>query len=67
MTIPRRHSVAAALNAFLDPIRERRAHYEANPREVRDALARGTEHARTVAQDTMTDVRSALGLNCLND
>ena len=62
-----KRKLAAAINTFLDPIRERRAHYEANPREVRAALARGTEHARTVAQDTMTDVRSALGLNYLDD
>ena len=62
-----KRKLAAALNTFLDPIRERRAHYEANPREVRAALARGTEYARTVAQDTMVDVRSALGLNYLDD
>ena len=62
-----KRKLAAALNTFLDPIRERRAYYEANPREVRAALARGTEHARGVAQATMVDVRSALGLNYLDD
>ena len=61
-----KRKLAAALNAFLDPIRERRAHYEAQPAEVRAALARGTEHARTVASATMADVRSALGLNYLD-
>ena len=62
-----KRKLAAALNTFLDPIRERRAYYEANPHEVRAALARGTEHARGVAQATMVDVRSALGLNYLDD
>ena len=57
--------LAEALNAFLDPIRERRSRCEADPRLVREALARGTEHARAVARETMGDVRSALGLDYL--
>ena len=61
-----KQKLAAALNAFLDPIRERRAHYEAHPELVREALARGTAHARGVAQETMADVRSALQLNYLD-
>ena len=61
-----KQKLAAALNAFLDPIRERRAHYEAHPELVREALARGTEHARRVAQATMADVRAALQLNYLD-
>ena len=55
--------LAAALNAFLDPIRERRAYYVARPKLVRDALASGTEHARAVGRETMGDVRSALRLD----
>ena len=62
-----KQKLAAALNAFLDPIRERRAMYEAEPRLVREALRRGTEHARGVAQETMADVRSALMLNYLDE
>ena len=61
-----KQKLAAALNAFLDPIRERRAHYEAHPELVREALARGTAHARSVAQETMADVRSALQLDYLD-
>ncbi|MCH7838461.1 MAG: tryptophan--tRNA ligase, partial [Chloroflexi bacterium] len=52
-------------NAFLDPIRERRAHYEARPKLVREALAAGTSHAKKVAEGTMADVRAALRLNYL--
>ena len=55
-----KQKLASALNAFLDPIRERRAHYEARPELVREALAAG----RT-AEQTMAEVRSALKLNYL--
>jgi tryptophanyl-tRNA synthetase len=57
--------LARALNAFLDPIRERRAHYQAHPELVREALAAGTGHAKKVAEQTMAEVRAALRLNYL--
>ncbi|HET6360749.1 MAG TPA: tryptophan--tRNA ligase [Gemmatimonadota bacterium] len=60
-----KQKLAAALNAFLDPIRERRAHYEADMRLVRDALAAGTERARETARITMAMVREALDLGYL--
>ena len=60
-----KQKLARALNALLDPIRERRARYESNPGLVKEALGAGTDHARAVAAETMTDVRSALRLNYL--
>jgi tryptophanyl-tRNA synthetase len=60
-----KQKLAAAINAFLDPIRERRARHEANMRMVRDALADGTDRAHKVAQATMTLVREALELGYL--
>ena len=60
-----KEKLARALNTLLDPIRERRAHYEAHPNEVREALAAGTAHAKKVAEQTMTEVRAALKLNYL--
>jgi tryptophanyl-tRNA synthetase len=57
--------LARALNAFLEPMRERRARYEANMGLVRDALAHGTDRARQVAQETMALVRDALDLGYL--
>ena len=60
-----KQKLADALNAFLDPIRERRAHYEARPELVREALATGTSHAKRIAERTMAEVRSALRLNYL--
>jgi tryptophanyl-tRNA synthetase len=61
-----KQTLATALNALLDPIRERRAHFAAHMGLVRDALAAGTERARAVARATMDEVRSALGLDYLN-
>src|SRR2546421_5410309 len=60
-----KQKLAAALNAFLEPIRERRARYEANMSLVRDALEAGTTRARAVAQETMALVRDALDLGYL--
>jgi tryptophanyl-tRNA synthetase len=54
--------LARALNDFLDPIRDRRSQYESNMGAVREALEHGTRRAREAAQETMTLVRSALGL-----
>jgi len=62
-----KQKLATALNAFLDPIRERRARYEANMTLVRDALELGTNRARKVAQETMALVRDALDLGYLNN
>jgi len=53
--------LAMALNALLDPIRERRASMGL----VRDALEQGTHLARKVAQETMALVRDALDLGYL--
>jgi len=61
-----KQKLARTLNAFLDPIRDRRAHYEARPKEVREALATGTAYAKKVAEQTMSEVRAALKLNYLN-
>lgn len=58
--------LAAALNAFLEPIRERRAHFLARMSLVRDALAAGTDRARREAQTTMALVRDALDLGYLD-
>jgi tryptophanyl-tRNA synthetase len=60
-----KQKLATVLNAFLDPIRERRARYEANMSFVRDALELGTSRARNIAQETMALVRDALGLGYL--
>jgi tryptophanyl-tRNA synthetase len=60
-----KEKLAGALNAFLDPIRDRRARFEGKMRLVRDALEHGTSRARQVAQETMALTRDALELGYL--
>ncbi len=45
------------------PMLERAEPYMSNPKIVREIVQMGTEKARRVAQATMQDVRSAMGLN----
>ncbi len=54
--------LARALNAFLDPIRERRAYYLAHPLIAQDALAAGIRRMQAEAKETMRLVREATGL-----
>jgi tryptophanyl-tRNA synthetase len=54
--------LAAAINARLDPIRERRAAALARPGYLREVLMDGSRRARDVAQRTMARVRDAVKL-----
>ena len=54
--------LAAALNAYMDPIRERRAQVLAKPDQLHEILREGSRRARAIAQDTMERVRSAVRL-----
>lgn len=51
------------LQTFLDPIRQKRAHFEQDSQEVMNIILKGTDVAREVAARTMDDVRSAMKLN----
>jgi len=52
--------LAVAINAMLDPIRDRRAAALARPGYLRDVLFEGSRRARLVAQETMERVRTAV-------
>jgi tryptophanyl-tRNA synthetase len=54
--------LARALNAFLEPIRARRASYAARPRLVDDILSDGAARARPIARATLDQVHAAMGL-----
>ena len=54
--------LAAALNAFLEPMRARRAALAARPGLVDDILAAGNARLRQVARDTLERVHNAMGL-----
>jgi tryptophanyl-tRNA synthetase len=57
-----KRKLAAAVNNFLDPIRERRASYEAQPNLVAEILAEGNARTRTIAQETVARMEDAMGL-----
>jgi len=52
-----------ALNAYLAPIRERRAELLARPARLREILFDGSQRARAVAAGTMERVRDAMKIS----
>src|SRR5216684_6001251 len=58
-----KQKLVVALNAFLGPIRERRAAYERQPGLLEDILAQGSRRARAEARQTLELARAAMGLN----
>ncbi len=59
--------LARALNAFLDPIRERRAYYAQRPGLVEEILVEGTRRMREEARATMALVHEAMGMYGVTD
>jgi tryptophanyl-tRNA synthetase len=57
-----KEQLTAALNRFLDPIRERRAALEADHGLVEELIVTGTARTRREVKRTLTDVRAAMGL-----
>jgi tryptophanyl-tRNA synthetase len=55
--------LAKALNAYLEPMRERRAGVLAKPDTLKDILFEGSKKARGIAHETMERVRAAVKLS----
>ncbi|HUV03725.1 MAG TPA: tryptophan--tRNA ligase [Armatimonadota bacterium] len=55
--------LAGVLNDLLEPMRERRAEYEANPHLVDEILRAGTARAIEEGRKTMSEVRDAMHLD----
>lgn len=48
---------------FLEPIHQKRAHYEQDPDQVMEILRKGTEQANETASTTLHEVREAIGIH----
>ncbi len=55
-------NLAHSINSLLDPMRERRAAFEAKEKAVESVLETGTANAQKVAGETMREVRETLHL-----
>lgn len=55
--------LAKALNDFLTPLRERRALYDRDEKQIDDVLIEGTRRGRKVARETMRLVRDAMKID----
>jgi tryptophanyl-tRNA synthetase len=58
-----KEKLAKAINAFLEPFREKRAYYLAHPTIPKDVLASGIRRMQTEAKATMEIVRAQTGLS----
>ena len=55
-----KRKLAAALNEYLEPIRDRREAIQRNPGLVEEVLDEGAKKARVIAEATLEDVRQAM-------
>ncbi len=55
--------IADTINELLEPFRERRNEYAKRPGDVDEILLAGTEKARSVAKETMREVREAMKID----
>ena len=54
--------VTKSVNEFLEPHRERRAELAKDMDAVRDILVEGNKRANQIAEETLDQVRSAMGM-----
>jgi len=57
-----KRKLAAYINDFLTPIRERRAQYTQKPGVVEDIIHEGSKKAQVVARETLRMAKEAMGL-----
>ncbi len=57
-----KRKLAESMNAYLAPFRERRAELDKHPDDIWDVLHDGAKRARAIAEQTMEEVRQAIGL-----
>ena len=54
--------LAAKLNEYMEPIRERREHFAGKPQQVQEILQDGQQKASRKAAETLALVRDAMGM-----
>ena len=57
-----KRELGKTINEYFAPIREKRAYYEAHPKEVEDIIQSGSAKARTEAQRIIKEVRHIIGM-----
>ena len=57
-----KRELAASINSFLEPMRERRREYESRPGYVREILHEGGKKAKAIAVQTIEEVYQKMGL-----
>lgn len=60
--VAHKKEIAKMLTQKLEPIREKRAYFETNLKEVEDIIAEGDRLAKKEAEDTMEKVREAMNI-----
>lgn len=55
------------INELLSPIREKRQYYEKRIEEIMEYLKEGTKYANITANETLKDVKEAIGLSYFDD
>ena len=58
-----KRELAAAIDQYLQPFREKRSYYESHPEEVDKILEEGTKRAREKAKQTMKQVKKAMQID----
>lgn len=58
-----KEKLTKALNAFLDPIRERRKHFAEDKGLVEEIIYEGTQKMIEISNETIKEMRSAMGLH----
>ena len=57
-----KEKLAAAVNTFLEPMRDRRATYESRPGYVDEIIVDGTERTRVEVKAVVAEVKKAMGI-----
>lgn len=55
-----KRNLAAAINGFLDPIREKRAYYENNIQKVKDIIHFGTDKANEIGNKNLAEIKEKM-------